>query len=193
MPITPLHMGPGMLLKGVAERQMSLIAFGVAQIVMDLEPLLGLLRGAAELHGISHTLLLALPIGALAAWLGRVLSPPLLGRWNQEMRHYGWLRLLVEYAPGWRPYLLGGWLGSYSHLLLDSLMHGDLHPSGPFGRETPCWGCARLPPCTPFASSRAGWVYCSGLPAVLPAVDEGVSRADNSASESITRQAPLKS
>ena len=144
MPITPLHMGPGMLLKGVAERQMSLIAFGVAQIVMDLEPLLGLLRGAAELHGISHTLLLALPIGALAAWLGRVLSPPLLGRWNQEMRHYGWLRLLVEYAPGWRPYLLGGWLGSYSHLLLDSLMHGDLHPFWPLWQGNPLLGLCSI-------------------------------------------------
>ena len=140
MPITPLHMGPGMLLKGAADRQVSLIAFGVAQILMDLEPLLGLLRGAAELHGISHSLLLALPIGALAAWLGRLLSPLLLAKWNKEMRYYGWPQFLVARVPDWRPYLVGGWLGSYSHLLLDSLMHGDLNPFWPVWQGNPLLG-----------------------------------------------------
>ncbi len=67
MPFTPLHMGPALLLKAGVERRFSLFAFGCAQILMDIEPLLGLIRHAPILHGRTHTLAWALPIGLGAA------------------------------------------------------------------------------------------------------------------------------
>jgi hypothetical protein len=44
-----------MALKILAGRRFSLISFGVAQVVMDIEPLIGILRGSGVLHGPTHT------------------------------------------------------------------------------------------------------------------------------------------
>ena len=54
MPITPLHMGPALLGKAALDRRFSLIAFGMAQILMDIEPLLGLLLHWPRLHGLDR-------------------------------------------------------------------------------------------------------------------------------------------
>ncbi|NEV60394.1 hypothetical protein [Thiorhodococcus minor] len=65
MPFTPLHLGPGFALKALGGRHFSFLAFGLAQVAMDIEPLAGLMTGAARLHGPSHTYLAALGIVAL--------------------------------------------------------------------------------------------------------------------------------
>ena len=39
MPFTPLHMGPGIAVKAVLQGSFSLMVFGWAQIVMDIQPL----------------------------------------------------------------------------------------------------------------------------------------------------------
>ncbi len=39
MPFTPFHMGPGLLIKAVLQGAFSLMVFGWAQIVMDIQPL----------------------------------------------------------------------------------------------------------------------------------------------------------
>ena len=46
MPFTPRHLGPGFAIKALAGRHFSLLTFGVAQVTMDIEPLVGLIRGA---------------------------------------------------------------------------------------------------------------------------------------------------
>jgi hypothetical protein len=56
VPVTPFHMGPALLAKAAAPRRFSLVIFGVSQVVIDVEPLVGLFTGAAVLHGFSHTL-----------------------------------------------------------------------------------------------------------------------------------------
>ena len=140
MPFTPLHMGPALLLKAVVERRFSLFAFGCAQILMDIEPLLGLIRHAPILHGRSHTLAWALPIGLAAALLARLLRGVVLRRWNREVGHYGLRWLALPLACGWSALLWGALLGSYSHLLLDGLMHGDIQPLWPFASGNPLYG-----------------------------------------------------
>lgn len=136
MPITPLHMGPALLGKAVLDRRFSLIAFGVAQIGMDIEPLLGLLLHWPRLHGLSHTLLLAIPIGLLAAWLGRLFAPALLARWRTELQAWR-LDWLADPQPSWAACLWGGLLGTLSHLLLDAFMHGDMTPLWPLSNANP--------------------------------------------------------
>ncbi|MCB1770876.1 MAG: hypothetical protein KDJ31_14465 [Candidatus Competibacteraceae bacterium] len=42
MPFTPLHRGPGLAIKALAGRRFSLLTFGIAQVAMDIEPLIGL-------------------------------------------------------------------------------------------------------------------------------------------------------
>ena len=39
MPFTPLHLGPGLLLKAAMRRRFSLFTFAGAQFCIDLEPL----------------------------------------------------------------------------------------------------------------------------------------------------------
>jgi hypothetical protein len=51
MRFTPLHMGPALALEGVGARHFNVLVFGIAQLAMDIEPLVGLVQGAEVLHG----------------------------------------------------------------------------------------------------------------------------------------------
>jgi membrane-bound metal-dependent hydrolase YbcI (DUF457 family) len=54
--------------------------------------------------------------------------------WNAELRHHG-LNWLTSPEPlGWTPAAFGAFVGTYSHVALDSLMHADIHPLAPFSR-----------------------------------------------------------
>lgn len=60
MPSTPFHIGAAMLIKPAATTRFSLIAFGLAQIIIDIEPGIDMLRGSPVLHGASLTVIGAL-------------------------------------------------------------------------------------------------------------------------------------
>lgn len=132
MPFTAFHMGPGLAIKAVAGRRFSLLAFGVAQVVMDMEPLIGMVRGAAVLHGPTHTYLAALVLAVLVAAICPWASRALLQRFHRELRFYR-LDWLVE-EPTWQGHavLSGALLGTLSHVLLDSFMHADITPLAPW-------------------------------------------------------------
>lgn len=122
MPFTPLHMGPGILVKATLRRSFSLMVFGWAQILMDIQPLLAMITGKGELHGFTHTYMGAVLIALLAALTGKHASE--LG-----------LRLLRQqhHLPiGWQTAFLSAFIGTFSHVLLDSVMHYDIHPYAPF-------------------------------------------------------------
>ena len=55
MPVTPFHMGPGLLIKAVMQGYFSLIIFGWAQILMDIQPVVAIISGKGRVHGFSHT------------------------------------------------------------------------------------------------------------------------------------------
>lgn len=87
---------------------------------MDIEPLIGIIRGDAVLHGWSHTLAGAAVIGLIAGWIGRPIS----------MRVLGWLRIRNRPFP-WHASFCGALVGAFSHLILDGLMHADMRPLWP--------------------------------------------------------------
>jgi membrane-bound metal-dependent hydrolase YbcI (DUF457 family) len=61
----------------------------------------------------------------------------MLLRWNQELRFHK-LAWLVETETVNRVALAAGALyGTFSHLILDSLMHDDIHPLAPFSQANP--------------------------------------------------------
>lgn len=74
MPFTPFHLGPGALFKATGGRHFSFMVFGGAQVMMDIEPLIGLLQNKSILHGYTHTLAGALLIGLAAALIGKPVS-----------------------------------------------------------------------------------------------------------------------
>lgn len=122
MPFTPFHMGPGLLLKGLLQGSFSLMVFGWAQIVMDLQPLIAMVTGEGELHGFTHTYLGATLLAVISALSGRYLG------------EFG-LRLagLRTFLPiGWGVATVSAFIGCWSHVLLDSIMHHDVEPLWPF-------------------------------------------------------------
>jgi len=129
MPFTPLHLGPGAAFKALGGARFSFMVFGGSQVLMDLEPMVQMLRGASVLHGSSHTLGGALAIGALAGAIGRPISAFVLER------------LRIPHHPfTWRASFAGAFVGTLSHLLLDGLMHPDMHPLRPLSDAAPWFG-----------------------------------------------------
>lgn len=120
MPFTPLHMGPGLLLKSILHGAFSLMLFGWAQILMDLQPLFALVTGAGKLHGFSHTYIGALLLGAAAALTGKHLSE--FGLRLLDIREQGTFRIR------WPIAIVSAYVGTVSHVLIDSIMHGDMLP-----------------------------------------------------------------
>ena len=127
MPFTPLHMGPGVAVKAVLQGSFSLMVFGWAQIVMDIQPLVVLITGVGDLHGFSHTYIGASLLGLFSALSGKYLAEVglyLLGLNN------GW-----QVTIRWWVALLSAFIGSYSHVLLDSIMHADVQPFFPWSQN----------------------------------------------------------
>ncbi|GHF92144.1 metal-dependent hydrolase [Thalassotalea marina] len=125
MPFTPFHMGPGILIKSLLKGSFSLMVFGWTQIVMDIQPLIVLITGEGHLHGFTHTYVGATLIAIFAALSGKYLSE--LG--------LKILRITENGAPisiSWWVVYLSAVIGSYSHVLLDSIMHADVEPFFPF-------------------------------------------------------------
>lgn len=120
MPFTPIHLGPGLAFKALGGRHLSFMVFGGSQVLMDIEPLIGILQNKTILHGYTHTLLGALVIGTIAGILGRPISSYVL-------------RLLAITHPPftWAASFTGAYMGTLSHVLLDSIMHYDMSPWWP--------------------------------------------------------------
>jgi len=133
MPFTPFHMGPGILVKSLLQGSFSLMVFGWAQIIMDIQPLIVLITGEGHLHGFSHTYIGASLLAIFAALSGKYLS---------EFGLYI-LDISTESAPvkiSWWVAFLSAFIGTYSHVVLDSIMHIDVQPFYPFSYLNPMLG-----------------------------------------------------
>ena len=123
MPFTPIHMGPGILIKSLLQSSFSLMIFGWTQIVMDIQPLMVLILNEGHLHGFSHTYIGASILAVLAALTGKHLS------------EFGLVFLGIKNSKPikivWWVAFLSAFIGSFSHVYLDSIMHVDVEPFYP--------------------------------------------------------------
>lgn len=60
MPLTPLHLGIATCCKATANHRFSFLIFAGTQVIMDLEPLFGILLKWQTLHLYTHNLISAL-------------------------------------------------------------------------------------------------------------------------------------
>lgn len=140
MPFTPFHMGAALVVKPGLNKHFSLITFGIAQIAMDIEPGIGMLTGAEVLHGPSHTFVASLVIAVLVMLVAPGICNFIVRRWNKEVTDYR-MPWLVEAVPVSRvAVIVGAFFGTFSHVLLDSLMHYDIRPFSPFADANPFLG-----------------------------------------------------
>lgn len=140
MPFTPFHMGPALLIKATAGPYFSLLIFGGSQVAMDIEPLIRLIRRDTTVHGFTHTYLGATFLAIVCVFIGwplcnfilkrlpRDIGSPLLN----QLRGSGHISLAVA--------ALSAFVGTYSHIVLDSIMHGDMHPLFPFSQTNALLG-----------------------------------------------------
>jgi membrane-bound metal-dependent hydrolase YbcI (DUF457 family) len=115
-------MGPGLIFKACMQGAFSLMVFGWSQILIDIQPLVVMLTDKGELHGFSHTY-----IGATLIALAAALSGKYLGEIG--------LKIIREsqYLPiNWSVAFTSALIGTYSHVLIDSIMHSDITPLAPF-------------------------------------------------------------
>jgi len=124
MPFTPFHMGPGIAIKALLQASFSLMVFGWTQIVMDIQPLFVLITGEGHLHGFSHTYLGASLLAVFSAWSGKYLSQ--LGLYLLRMNPNWQVKIR------WSVAFLSAFIGAFSHVAIDSIMHADMAPWSPF-------------------------------------------------------------
>src|SRR5262245_27513917 len=121
MPFTPFHLGPGAVFKAAAGRRFSFMVFGGCEVLMDIEPLIHMVRGDTLLHGPTHTISGALVIGAAAGSIGKPISEAVLRM------------LAIPYYPfTWPSSFVAAFAGTFSHIALDAVMHTDIEPLAPF-------------------------------------------------------------
>lgn len=133
MPFTPFHMGPGILVKSLLQGSFSLMVFGWSQIVMDLQPLWVLLTGDGHMHGFSHTFIGCTLISIFAAISGKYLS------------EFGLILLRLSHRSQpvkiiWSVAFISAFIGGFSHVALDAVMHADVQPFFPFELNNPILG-----------------------------------------------------
>ena len=113
MPITPLHFGAALPFEFALRGRFSTVAFVLANVAMDVQPVLALGFGVpVAVHGWTHSLLGASLIAAALTALA----------WRLPRR--------AAYAAGF-------FAGTLTHVALDSLMHHDLSPLWPWREGNP--------------------------------------------------------
>lgn len=132
MPFTPLHFGPGLALKSVTGTWFSFTLFCFTQMLIDLEPSWYMLAGEDYIHRFLHTYLGATLAGAVAIVAGKMPCEWILRWWNRKLSPAQARWLGVPAKISWRAAATGAFLGAWSHVLLDSFMHADMHPLAPW-------------------------------------------------------------
>ncbi|MEJ2702467.1 MAG: hypothetical protein P8Z79_08500 [Sedimentisphaerales bacterium] len=124
MPFTPFHMGPGIAVKALLRGSFSLMVFGWAQIVIDIQPLIVMILGGAHLHGFTHTYVGATLLAIFAGFTGKYLGE--IGLFILGLDHHRPVKI------AWWVAFLSAFAGTYSHVAIDSIVHKDMHPLYPF-------------------------------------------------------------
>ena len=130
MPFTPLHMGPGSAIKAFLQGAFSLMLFGWSQILIDIQPLVVMLTDKGELHGFSHTYIGATLIAMVAVPTGKYLGE--FGLRSLSMPEYNPIR--------WRVAIPSAFIGTYSHVFIDAIMHSDITPFTPLSNQRFLYG-----------------------------------------------------
>jgi len=140
MPFTPFHLGPGLLAKAALPRRLSLTAFAITQVAIDIETLYHLTRGEWPVHRELHSVVGASLVGVVVA-ASLVFGRPALSRMSGERFARGPVHRASFVAETSNTgALLGGLVGGVSHSLLDAVMHADVRPFWPFADANPLLG-----------------------------------------------------
>lgn len=140
MPFTPFHMGAVLICKPISNSQLSILTFGIAQVIMDIEPGIGMITGAKILHGPSHTVLGALITACFVILISPKICSVILQKTNKELKHYQLHWLIESENVTRKEIIISAFFGTFSHIVLDSVIHADIQPLTPFSDKNPLFG-----------------------------------------------------
>jgi len=125
MPFTPLHLGPALALGLPFKKYIHAPTFIVANVIIDIEPLLVLVFGLSyPLYGYAHTFVLASIIGLALSYVMFVLE-----KFLKPL--YRFLVLVPQKSFNFKAFAMAGILGTIIHVLLDSPLYTDIRPFYP--------------------------------------------------------------
>lgn len=133
-------MGAALIVKPALQRRFSLITFGIAQVAMDIEPGIRMWANADVLHGPTHSILGALIMAFMVMLIAPSICNYLQTKWNKEVIYYKQPWLVHSVPVSKSAVAIGAFFGTLSHVVLDSLMHHDIHPLIPFSNANPFMG-----------------------------------------------------
>ena len=142
MPFTPIHMGPGMVIKAALPRRFSLVVFGLTQVAIDTEVLWHMARRDTCYHTFFHTFLGATCVAAAISVFGKPVSQWIKRLWNCVAIRCSNSDVTVETHTSWTAAIWGAAIGAYSHVVLDSIYHAnmDAAPLQPWSAANPFLG-----------------------------------------------------
>ncbi len=125
MPLTPFHLGPALLFGLLLFKFVDFPTSLVASVILDVEPFIVLFFGLNyPLHGFFHSFvggsIVAVVLGFVMLRLSSVTTLVMTP-----------FKLEQKFSSN--SVFLASFLGTFSHILLDSVMHGDIMPFYPFG------------------------------------------------------------
>jgi hypothetical protein len=131
MPFTPFHFGVGLAAKAAVPRHFSLAFFVALQVVTDLESLYNLVLHRHPVHRFLHTFVGATLLAAVSS--AAVL--PFARWWRLQVGRTGpgdrgSARLFASVLPT-------ALFATWSHVVLDGIMHGDVRPFWPLTDANP--------------------------------------------------------
>ncbi len=126
MPLTPFHFGPGLLMQETRPQFFSFTVFILSQIIMDFESLYNILNHNERIHTYFHTY-----IGSVIPFLITILLYAVYKKY--------FMRMDVKPAS-FLGIVASAWIGVWSHVFLDSIMHSDMQPFWPISVDNSMQG-----------------------------------------------------
>jgi membrane-bound metal-dependent hydrolase YbcI (DUF457 family) len=125
MPFTSFHIGPGLGLGLPLRKHMHAPTFILANIIVDIEPLIVIIFNLRyPLHGYLHTLLSAFIAGLILGYAIYLLEEPLRPLYKK-------LLLEGDENLNLKSFIIAGIFGMELHVLLDSPLYEDIKPLYP--------------------------------------------------------------
>jgi len=138
MPITPFHIIAAAPIKAIIPRHFSWSIFTLTNIFIDLEPITYFIFTGIPSHKFFHSIFGATILGLISALYFRKLCGNYIMKWNKNLHTIdrAWLEVRNSKINLFEA-LLGGLIGAWSHLALDSMMHRDIQPLWPMTQNNP--------------------------------------------------------
>src|SRR5215831_5158359 len=137
MPFTPFHACPAAAIKAVIPRYFRFTVFCFAQVVTDCESAYHMIRQEYPVHRWMHTYAGATLVALFCIIVGRPFCQFFLGLWNKWRDATFKHSFLTTDPISWTSASIGAFIGTYSHVFLDSVTHSDVAPFGPINSANP--------------------------------------------------------